>query len=81
MTSIDVMLLLETQSDFSGSTEKIFRKLFFSAEENYDNVDYPYKRNFFGIDELRTFIAESVDVIIIQPNNKLELLHHKRLVS
>lgn len=62
MTSIDVMLLLETQSDFSGTSEKVFRKLFFSAEEGYADVDYPYKRNFFSINELRIFISESVEV-------------------
>lgn len=59
---MEVLLILEGQSDITRSQERVFMKYFFNEDENYDELDYGRVRNFYDISVLRDFVIKSVEV-------------------
>lgn len=44
---MEILLVLETTSDFTRTQERVFLKNFYQAEEDYNALDYDRERNFF----------------------------------
>lgn len=62
---MQIIVNLESATDFTRSQGRVFLKYFFNSEEDYTDIDTPSKRNFYALDELREFIEGSVDVIFL----------------
>lgn len=56
-----MILTLQTHNELTRSQARVFYRLFFDEGEDYSAVDHPRVRHFYTVDEVRDFVAGSVE--------------------
>ena len=56
-TTMEVLLILESQSDITRSQERVFYKYFFNEGDNFDELDHQRYQNFFDVATFRQFVT------------------------